>query len=663
MPNPTIRQIASATNLRRAWLWVLSGSDAGYKSYFRHIYQAFALGSDETLADIRSRLLTGTYRPSVATKFFFPKSTGILRPVTLLGVEDQIVYQAYGNIIAEHLPARVRHRYNRSVFGNLYTNKNSTFFYADWHRSYPLYTAAMRRAFKAGYKWSASFDLTACYDSIDHSVLTYFLRRIRIDEESCEGLCKLLSHWTEASGRTSPMYHGHGIPQGPLTSGILSESVLGYFDDARRPPGVQYFRYVDDIRLFAKDEDSLRRELVNLDVRSKEVGLFPQAGKILFHRVKNIDDEIKSISNPPELGVGQRIPSQGEVRSRLTKLSPRFSVSNPTRFKYVLAQAEPNSGLARRLLEIVRVQPSYYGPVFRHLSKYPRLSSGVSTKAVDLLRDLQLYPSFSAALVRTIELSIHPAQRPRLDTFCRSRLANVHRDPELRAAAASALIRSGVATWAETNANARWSRNWWVRTEVIRSVDMQRFGRPGLETLCNGLIRDEFLDVSVVAAETMLSHSFVVSGPLGTVHPAAQRILRSAGVIGRVSTKSCYINAAVVELLGPQLRPIEWRQVLSARGLYKSMLPRFAQWRAYINTDPTAWVALTDTINDVLLDCLFRRDGGIGTYNLGSIGSALSSPTSRLANAYPSVHKAAAKFHELRLIDRKSTRLNSSHSS
>jgi hypothetical protein len=309
----------------------------------------------------------------------------------------------------------------------------------------------------------------------------------------------------------------------------------------------------------------------------------------------------------------------------------------------------PQSRLALRMLAVSRAHPSFYDPIFRHLAKYPRLSPRVSTAAIDLLREFQLYPSFTAALLRTIESNTHPTQRERLYRFCRSSLTNINRNAELRAPAASCLIRNGAATWTQTDSNCRWARNWWVRTEVIRSVDISRFGRPGLETLCNALIRDTCLDVSIVATEIMLSNTLRVTGPLANVHPAAQRILRSAGVIGRVSSRSCFINAAVVEILGPQLRLVQWRKVFSRRGLYRSMLPRFSQWRAYQTTDATAWITLTDTINDVILESLFRHDTTIGTYSLGSIGTVLHSPTSRFATKYPRICAAVKEFHRLRL--------------
>jgi hypothetical protein len=96
------------------------------------------------------------------------KKSGILRPYTLLTVEDQIVYQAMVNIIAERLAPKIRGQYLRVSFGHMYAGKFSTWFYKPWKQGYSAFNKASRNAFKRGLKFTASFDLTACYDSLDY---------------------------------------------------------------------------------------------------------------------------------------------------------------------------------------------------------------------------------------------------------------------------------------------------------------------------------------------------------------------------------------------------------------------------------------------------------------------------------------------------------------
>ena len=71
------------------------------------------------------------YLPTNTIRVFMPKANGLSRMYTLMSIEDQIVYQAYANVLAEGLVAipQVRKRYKKSVFGNLYSNSVSQFFY------------------------------------------------------------------------------------------------------------------------------------------------------------------------------------------------------------------------------------------------------------------------------------------------------------------------------------------------------------------------------------------------------------------------------------------------------------------------------------------------------------------------------------------------------
>ncbi|MGH9429535.1 MAG: RNA-directed DNA polymerase, partial [Terriglobia bacterium] len=331
----------SIPNLRLAWKWLATNPEPQFKNYVRHIYRAYSLCIEANLKDLHERLANHSYAPQHATKLFFPKKSGILRPYSLLCIEDQIVYQAMINIIAESFTSHIRRRYLKQVFGHLYAGKRSTFFYKPWKTAYTTFSDAMRKAHEDGFIYAASFDLTACYDSIDHRVLKHFLHDLKLEHEFCDRLCELLSIWTTAS-KAIPIYQGHGIPQGPPPSGLLSECVLRHFDDhAPVSRTIRYFRYVDDIRLFAKSEKEIRRRLVLLDRISKEIGLFPQSSKIDIHRVRDIESEIKTISHPPEIVVEPPDPDQGKVRRRLLELSPRLQVSNETRFKYVLGRALP----------------------------------------------------------------------------------------------------------------------------------------------------------------------------------------------------------------------------------------------------------------------------------------------------------------------------------
>ena len=192
------------------------------KSLFPFPLPAFRRCRGNTPDDLAERLRRGIYEPETSTKLFHPKASGILRPYSLLSVEDQIVYQAALNLIAEKLYPRVVQRYNKHVFGHLYAGKTSTWFYRKWSDGYKAFNNATKQAFADGYIYTASFDLTACYDSLDHRVLNHFLGKLGFDPDFRTKLTEWLEKWMATECR---IFHNHGIPQGPLSSGLLSEVV------------------------------------------------------------------------------------------------------------------------------------------------------------------------------------------------------------------------------------------------------------------------------------------------------------------------------------------------------------------------------------------------------------------------------------------------------
>jgi hypothetical protein len=646
--DPQLKSVASRKNLDLAWLRLQTSTERAYREYFRSIYRAFGIAAGSHLEVIRDALLGGYYEPAVATKAYFPKKSGLQRVFTLISVSDHVVYQAIANIVADKLYRRTKHLYSYNIFGHRYAGPQSQYFYRDWRRSYRSYAAAMRRAFTDGYEFTASFDLTACYDSIDHRVLEHFLFQLGITAEVSQLLCTMLRKWTDA-GYKKPILHGHGLPQGPLPSGMFAEVVLSHFDSTSRKRGLRYFRYVDDIRLFARDERILRQELIALDIKSKEVGLFPQSSKVSIHRVTNIEDEIKTISQPFTEYSQQPRVDQSKLKRALVALSPRFRVEKLTQFKYDLGSAEPNSTLVLRLLRIVDRDPSLYDAICRYIARCPKLSPKASATFLDVLRSHDLYPGFAAAFLRASRENIHESAQKNLFGYCRSRLKGprASKSPELRAAAAATLLWNREMGWAESKYTLMWKPSWWFRAWTLGFLQPDHIGPPSFAALIHEMIFDDSNDVALIAAELLITHKLSVPQPIRTINTAAQRTLREVGKIGRVQTTACPIRAKMVDTLGEEVRPIVWKRVLDAKA-YTAMRTRVAVWSSYVRSDATAWVVLTDTMNDILLNALFAHDTTIGGYSLGNIGGALQAQ-SRFAQKYPRLYRIVDRIHQLRL--------------
>ena len=120
-------------NLERCWLWINTNTDNNYKTYFRSLYQSFSLALDENLDKLHRDLISHRYKPELSIKLYIPKKSGVLRPISLLNIRDQIVYLSMISVIAEKLVKKADKNYNKSVFGHLYAGKTSIFFYKKWN--------------------------------------------------------------------------------------------------------------------------------------------------------------------------------------------------------------------------------------------------------------------------------------------------------------------------------------------------------------------------------------------------------------------------------------------------------------------------------------------------------------------------------------------------
>ncbi len=635
----------SIENLRLAWQRVRSNPDRNYKSHFRSAYSAYAIADEAQLAHLRDRLRRSIYRPGEACKLYLPKASGILRPYSLLCVEDQIVYQALANIVAEKLFPHARHLYLKEVFGHLYAGPASLWFYRKWSEGYKSFNRAAERAFASGYVWAASFDLTAFYDSIDHHVLRQMLAEIGVGRDLATFLTEMLTEWTATSTR---IYHNHGIPQGPLSSGLIAETVLRHFDHNHKTRfDARYLRYVDDIRLFAKREDDLRHCLVRLDRLSKDIGLFPQSSKIDIHKVVRIEDELKLISNPSEPAVANRVVDQSELRRRLAQLAPGrqgYAVQDPTKFKYLVAHATASSMVADRLWKVYESAPHYYPQLVKHLAKFETLPVRQAIRLIDAIEAQELYPAVRAELIRA-GVGRFPREglrkaRTRIKALWKPKL----QQPDLSAAIWSWLQEQSHLTSAQQRYALTHAGPSWLLTTLHYETRWLDMGTAQRETLLNHSLRSSSADVALAAAWIVSFANTRVARPIRDIHPQAKILLKELGVVRRANPAVCGIRSAIHEMTGQDIA-VNWRKLFA--GNYKQAEAQIVMCKGYFKTNPTAWVNASDSFIDWLLVGLFAADSSLGTYQIGNVGGISSS--ARLRSKHPALLNLLNLVHGKRL--------------
>lgn len=636
-------QLRHPDNLHRAWRWVRSNPDAAYKSYFCPLYQHFAVSEAALLDDLADRLRRDIYEPEPSCKIFQPKPSGILRPISLLSVEDQIVYQAAVNLIAEKLYPRVVRRYSKQVFGHLYAGKTSIWFYRKWSDGYKAFNEAARLAFADGFIYTASFDLTACYDSLDHRVLRHFLEKLGLDRDFCRKLTEWLEKWTATE---RGIFHNHGIPQGPLSSGLLSEVVLAHFDDLKLK-GIDfcYFRYVDDIRLFAKNEHNLRRLLVELDLLSKDVGLFPQSGKISIHPVRNIEDELKTVSNPPEAAITWPFIDQKKLLKRIETLTPRYEITDPTRFKYLLAYANPSAKLTARLWRILENHPEIYRSVCNFLRRYDKLPRVPAKKLVELVKTNSLYQAVRAEFIGAADGRLPAPQDQALAKLIKRSWIPRAMLPDLQVAIGRFLMRTGNLSAAQITYACRAAPSWWTRAMLIGAADPHTVGASTLQQIVGNGVKDTGKAPALVAAWKSFEIAHVPPGRRRQWNKAAELFMREVGLIHRSTVHHCGITYAFAKL-DKYIPNLNWKTLLSSR--YAQAERQAIEAVSASGVNITGFVNLLDVFNDLLLGAVFQADGTVGTYELGNPGSVTHAPTSAFATKYPKTFALVREVHSSR---------------
>ena len=636
-------KLRSIDNLNRAWRWIQSNPDATYKSYFRNLYRNYAVANKTLLADLSNRLKRRVYQPTASCKLFFPKASGILRPYSLLTVEDQIVYQAAVNLIGDKMLPCVSHRYHKQVFGHLYAGKSSTWFYRKWSDGYKAFNDATRKAYKDGYIFTASFDLTACYDSLDHGVLRHFLQKLGLDPEFCKQLTNWLEVWT-ATNRG--IFHNHGIPQGPLSSGLLSEAVLSHFDSLKvSGTTFRYFRYVDDIRLFAKNEKDLRRLLVALDLLSKDIGLFPQSNKISIHRINDIEKELKSVSNPPEAAIKRRHVNQQKLLRRIVELSPRYAVTDITRFKYLLAHAVPTASLTNRIWRILEKHPDIYKNVCNYLrcyGKFPRVSA---TKIVEVIKMNTLYHSVQAEFIAVADGRLPKPQDNALAKYLKREWSPTNFEPDMLVYTGLYLIRTGHLSASQVVYVCNSAHSWWARAKLIDNMSLKYVGTATRDGILEQSIRDDVSDVALSASWSAFVEGVTLQSQKRQWNRAGAIFLQEVGMIQRNVSGYCGITKSF-QTLNPKVPVLRWKRLFGTH--YKQAERQAVEIAALSTTNITAFVNALDVFNDLLLDSLFTFDGTICTYTLGNIGTTLSSSSSRFASKFPATFALAGTVHNER---------------
>lgn len=631
------KSFRTKTNIKQAWNWLKSNPDGIIKDGYgmRDAYRNFTVVEENFLNEVVSDLRAGTYNPTSACKVYLPKSSGGLRPYTLLTVKDQVIYQALVNIVAEQLFFKIKNRYYDKVFGNLYGGNESIWFYKNWGVGYKKFNNAARRAFSSGRIFMASFDLVACYDSIDHKVLSYYLQEIGVPQDAIDLLLLCLSKWT-STDYAKPIYQGHGIPQGPMSSGLLSEVVLSAFDSERRTPRVTYIRYVDDIWFFAEEENDLREELVRMDRICKKVGLFPQSSKINIRRVKDIEEELKTVSGIFDNAIEI---DNNDYFGILKKVTPSYRIKDVSKFKYCTSKTNPTSQLINRLWRIFANHPEIYPQICSAIIRSGKLSK-TSRKNIRLILSrknpyINIQASFVEVLCK-IKMSLDDARifskiiKEQFGTGSAFR----NSDARLTALVFEFLYINKKLTTKQISYICK-SPFWYTRREIAR------FLKNSESSIIKNFLLDDVQDVQLSSSRNIMLNDTQV--PSTSLPFLPNTYFKNFNLITGNTHDPCKIHLTLTLMIGQKIN-VNWKKLLGTR--YKQALKVLVNCNASLSTNIGAWICELDVFNEIIVRALFDKETTLGVVG-GNYGSVLG-PGSPFAIRYNNIYSPCAFIHKRR---------------
>lgn len=644
-----LKKAFAKSNLERAWRWINSNPSYQYKNYFRDSYSAYGISLDSNLTNLAKRLRDNVYIPCNSTLLLLPKNNISTRPYTLLTVEDQIVYQALVNIVAENFYEKFKKNYYILTHGNLYAGKGSTFFYRKWENGFKTFNSHVRKTFDDGYKYIATFDLTACYDSIDHNVLRYMLEKNGIEKEFAVFITNLLKTWSS----NVEIYKGHGIPQGPISSGLLAEVLLCYFDERykklKNQEEIKYFRYVDDIKLLANDERTLMRMLVKLDFYSKQIGLFPQSSKIEIRKIKTIDNEILDLS---DLGMEieiNKIIDKKKLEEQFKKTYNGSRVISKTKFKMYLSALSPNSLISNKLIRIIASDPQFFQNISNYFRRYSRK---ISDKVIDnILCELNRPEAFqvvSAALLDEIAFNLSELSTDKVITYCAQKWEDrKNLNPQLRYVTAKILLIKEQFKFKELQKYLESESDWWVKKSLLKYVSIEQYGEVSYTKILLNYLKSENIELCNAAVSEIIEKDLDIKFDASQIDYKAQEMLKCSGYIYRSSRRPSSIHECMKNITLSNVTKIDWKKIFGSN--HRNAENKMIRARAYANTDISAFVNIFDTFNDMLLEKLHTKDTTIGKYMLGTIGGKVGNKGTKFEGKYPKTFEFCKLIHDLRL--------------
>jgi hypothetical protein len=243
--------------------------------FVTHPYALDLIRVDEDgfLAALHAQLTEGRFVPRPARHVGTPKAGWHVRPATVLGIEDELVY----HYLTLHCLAEVRatNQWSEGKFRFAYLTAPSPPTGQEWFvrkfTGWKKFSDVSLGLLKQGYPFILLADIAAYYENIDIGRLMLDLGAAGVKDRTTALLSTCLNKWA--------MPRNRGIPQSLSPSHVFGEFYLDSIDRELDRKQAEHLRYLDDFRVFCQTERDARLSLHLLTNLLRERGLNLQAAK------------------------------------------------------------------------------------------------------------------------------------------------------------------------------------------------------------------------------------------------------------------------------------------------------------------------------------------------------------------------------------------------
>lgn len=209
------------------------------------------------------------------------------RKCAWIDVIDEIKYLTLVLLMAKDIEVARDNKSNKKVFSYRLKTKGNNGYIFDNEYNYTSFRNRIAEKSKMKNKRIVvECDISNFYDRLNlHRLESILLSIEKIDKDAIKLLNEILLFW---SNRDS-----YGLPVGPNASRILAEAALIEIDNYLISKNIDFCRFVDDYRIFAKSASEAHKNLAILVERLNKEGLFLNFSKTNIKELIKNDDKQK----------------------------------------------------------------------------------------------------------------------------------------------------------------------------------------------------------------------------------------------------------------------------------------------------------------------------------------------------------------------------------